>query len=165
MDKFILGKQHTNKRFALILKKVVLISSLFLFCFSFFLCSCVGLSDWEYELPNNYSVIRSNASTIDIYNNNVLGGPALRSYITRFAYNERFVCARRLVLDDDKQYFFKDIEKMDFDQAVYCIIDTQTYDVYDLLSENEFNLLCTELGIENLCDWIDTVPKPKGAKW
>lgn len=164
MDKLIFGQRHKNKQFTLTLRNVVLIFCLFCCCFNLFLCSCVGMSDWEYELPNNYSVTRLNASTINIYNDNALGGPVIDNYVTRFAYNERFVCARRLVLDDDKRYFSKDIMAMDFEQAVYCIIDTQTHDVYDLLNKDEFDLLCKELEIENLCDWIDTYPKPKGAK-
>lgn len=120
----------------------------------------MGTSDWEYKLPNNYSIFRPNSSTIAIYCDNSL---VIDSYVTCFTYNERFICARRLVLDD-KDYFYDDIIKMDFNQAVYCIIDTKTHSVYDLLDENEFELLCDELVIENLCTWINTSSNPNNAK-
>ena len=157
----MIGQQRIRKQFAVTLKKVGLEFLFFLLFCSLLLCSCVGISDWEYELPNNYSIIRFNTSTIAIYCED---SPVLDSYVTSFAYNERFVCARRLVLDDNRTYFYDDIVEMDFNQAVYCIVDTQTHNVYDLLDENEFETLCKELMIENLNAWTNTTPKPKGAK-
>ena len=153
-------KSHTQMEFA-IAKRLVVGTVIILFIFSVFLYSCVGPSDWTYELPNDYKIFRLNTVDICIYNNNSI---VVEEYITCFAYNERFICARRLVLDDDKQYFHDDIMALDFDQAVYCIVDTQTNDVYDLLTKENYEYLCTELKIENLCEWINTSPKPDGAR-
>ena len=95
----MIGQQRIRKQFAVTLKKVGLEFLFFLLFCSLLLCSCVGISDWKYELPNNYSIIRFNTSTIEIYCED---SPVLDRYVTCFAYNERFICARRLVLDDNR---------------------------------------------------------------
>ncbi|MBQ7788039.1 MAG: DUF3997 domain-containing protein [Clostridia bacterium] len=125
--------------------------------------SCAGLGDWEYELPNGYSIIRLNASTIIIgsdykgYESSII----FERYITSFAYNEQYVCARRL--DVPENYFFDDIMNMDFEEAEYLIIDTISHEIHSSLSKEEYQSLCKELNITGLCDWIDTYPDPEGA--
>ena len=163
MEYHIFGLFHTNKQFKI--TKCLMAIALVL-CFSLcslLLCSCIGPgpADWQYELPNNYFVFRPNSATIEIHGKN---GVVVNNYVTCFAYNEIYVCARSLDLEQDNQYFFDDIMNMDFDNAKYYIINTETGDVYNALTEKEYNTLCQELNIISLCDWIDTYPKPKGAR-
>ena len=123
------------------------------------LFSCAGLSDWEYELPQGYCIIRVNSCDIHIGSNN---GVKVDRFIVSFCYNDRYVCAKRVEVSENDSY--DDIMSMVPDDAFYCIVDTITNKVYDRLNTKQFEELCTELEVYNLCDWIDTTTKPDGAK-
>ena len=136
----------------------------------FGLSSCVGVSDWEYELPNGYFVSRINATNICICHleneQYSMYTVVIDKYITCFSYNDTYICARRLEVE--LQAKPEEILNMDFDEAWYCILNAGTGEVYDSLTEEEYDKLIEELNITNLCDWIGTDKKPEGAyslKW
>jgi len=147
---------HTQKLFM----TIIVLSAIFISSITMF--SCAGLSDWEYELPNNYFVLRLNTTSINI---SIKDGKSsystiIETYVTCFAYNDRFVCARRLVLPENVR-FYDELIKLDFEEALYYIIDTNTGYVYESLTEKDYNEKCKQLNIINLCDWIATSGKPR----
>ena len=88
----------------------------------------------------------------------------LESYITSFAYNDRFIAVRQL--DVPLEYSQEDILKMDFDQAKYFVVDITTDQVYGpYYSVEHFQIKCDELKVGSLCGWINTYPDPEGATY
>ncbi len=125
------------------------------------LLNCAGLSDWEYELPNDYCILRLNGADIIIAKKSDDGysySNVTERYISCFAYNDKYICAKRFELSDDIKQ--EEILKMDIECAKYCIINTETHEVYDFLTEEQYKALCYELNITDLCEWINTYPAP-----
>ncbi|MBO4982963.1 MAG: hypothetical protein J6D23_02805 [Clostridia bacterium] len=160
MERNISGKLNIRKKFVYLLVAVFLIIE----CIS--IVSCAGLSDWSYELPNGYCVSRVNSADISILREReefsaLSYEVVVDRYVICFCYNDVYVCARRL---DVPQYGGFDPLELNVEEADYNIVNTETREVYKGLTEDEYNELCSQLGIIELCDWIDTYPKPKGAK-
>ena len=161
MENLIKKNLHKREKYVCILA-VTLVACFFnLFIFS---CFGPGLSDWEYELPNDYYVVRVNSDTIGIGIKNENGysySTVIDNYIVCFAYNDKYVCARRFELAERIRQ--EEILKMNIEEAKYCIINTETNDVYGSLTAEEYETLCNEFNIIDLCDWINTYPTPDGA--
>ena len=163
-----IGGKLLIKRLMLILAVVILVIEMF------FLSSC-GVFGWTYELPNHYCVDRDsegNVRVIKEYGKYTYGNfiVTIEPYITCFAYNERYICAMKIDLNTYGDLTFEEIDEMakNNEKLVYSIVDTETDNVYDLLTEQQYNQLLSELNITNLCDWIGTDKKPEGAyslKW
>ena len=124
------------------------------------LCSCVGagLGDWSYPLPNSYAIWRVNSQCI------VFGkesGHSLSndvdSYIFAFCCNERYVGLKRL-----EERPLPDAP-VSADSAEFYLVDTQTEQIVGPMSERAYREKLDALGINDLCDWIDTYPAPDGA--
>ena len=170
----MIGRYHILKRMAVV---VVLILYLCFNCFLFSSCSSWAWSkvfgnwnpqgDWGYDLNEDYSIWRINSGTICLVKVNKdlhTGTDVVESYITSFAYNDRFIAARRLDVPDG--YKQEDILQMDFDQAEYFIVDADTDMVYGPYSSGEdFQTKCDELKVGDLGSWIDTYPAPEGVKY
>ena len=149
-------------------KNLAIAMVIFILVLNFFCnigCSIIlgpGQLDWEYSLPNGYYVARINSTDIRI-SNSIQGGVRTDRYITCFAYNDTYVCARRLEVPEEL-YIFDELMDMNFEEAKYLIINTSTGELYDSLEKIDFDIKCKELGITNLCDWIATYPKPEQAR-
>lgn len=159
MEKSLIGVLHTRKLLALIVALVILIFS----CFG--LSSCVEVT-WEYILPRGYYI-----SYFDYYHiilKDISGFSITSGCITSFCYDSRYVCARIVDLGD-KYAYGKTIEEVRAElqakkqDAPYFILDTETQEMHEDLSKEEFDALCVELEITDLCDWIDTDTKPERA--
>lgn len=145
-----------------IIKNVVCLLLLLVF-FSIFLSSCGlgGLGDWSYSLPNNYAVWRINGSSIDLCLEENHGGKyisahtIIESYVAYFCYNDRYVGVIRIESYDTEQ-----IEE----NYMYYLVDTQNGTKWGEMNKQDYLDKCAELGITDMCDWIPTVPTPKGAK-
>lgn len=140
---------------------------LFVLIFAIFvsLCSC-GMSDWQYDLPNGYYVVRTNYSRIFINYKNLKGlsEPATppEKYVSYFAYNDAYITAQTVVLPEE-------IEPSEIENFIkhakvsYYIVNSETREVYEELTKEEYDVIINELQVTNLCDWIPTITKPKGA--
>lgn len=138
----------------------VLISAVFVF-----VCSC-GLSDWDYDLPNGYYVARGNYKWIFLAyaNSDGLGGTITppEKYVSYFAYNEVYIVAQTVMLPEEIEP--DEIETfLRHAKITYYVVNSETREVYEQLTEEEYETLISELQITNLCDWIPTITKPKGA--
>ena len=129
------------------------------------LCAC-GLSDWDYDLPNGYYVARGNYKRIFLAygNGNGLGTTITPKdkYVSYFAYNEVYIVAQTITLPeeiepDEIEPFLKHAK------VAYYIVNSETQEVYEELTQEEYEALISELQITHLCDWIPTITKPKGA--
>ena len=176
MKKIMIGDCRILKRkFIKQKEKLVVFIVLLCICSCFFLSSCSvdpsqlfgnwnPQGDWSYDLIGDYSIWRINSRDITLgkYTSDFSCSTVVDSYITCFAYNDRFIAVRRL--DVPKEYFQEDIFEMDFEQANWFIVDTQTDEVYGpYFSDEEFQKQCEELPVGELGDWIDTYPAPEGA--
>ncbi len=89
---------------------------LLLIVVSFFLTSCAGLSDWSFELPNDYEVWHINSKEIKILyveGNGNSGKEVIPSFVKEFAYDNRYVYTRNIVNITEnnilaEQYYFLD---------------------------------------------------------
>lgn len=148
-------------------KKIIyILVAIFIVLCSISAVSCAGLSDWSYELSNGYCVSRVNSADISILRereefSELSYEVVIDRYVICFCYNDVYVCARRL---DVPQYDDFDPLELNVEEADYNIVNTETREVYKCLTEDEYNQLCKELNIKELCDWIYTYPKPEGAK-
>ncbi len=148
-------------------KKIIyILAAIFIVLSSFSAVSCAGSSDWSYELSNGYYVSRGNSADISILRkreefSELSYEVVIDTYVICFCYNDVYVCARRL---DVPQYDDFDPLELNVEESDYNIVNTETREVYKGLTEDEYNELCSQLGIIGLCDWIDTYPKPEGTK-
>ena len=58
---------------------------------------------------------------------------------------------------------FKTIEEMDKTNVSYYLVNTENDDIIGPYTSEEYEAQIESLKIEKMCDWIKTVPKPKGA--
>ena len=172
------GMYRIRKYIAIIILSLFLVSN----CFMLSSCSCDSVTewvlsellegwnptgDWRCYLINDYYIIRSDATRIILYNddpNRYVNLPMVDKYITCFAYNDRFVAVRKL--DVPEGYGPDDIFEMNFDEAKYFIVDTETDEVYGPYeSAEDFESGCKEIQTGDLGEWIDTYPPPKGSDY
>ena len=122
--------------------------------------------DWTYELCENYCIFRVNSSTIvlTVKEDDGRHSIVVNEYLTRFCYNDRFIAVRRLAVPE--YAMFEDIMKMDFEQAVYYLIDAQCDEILGPFADKEaFDVACAEKQTGDLGAWIDTYPAPKDARF
>lgn len=149
-------KQNGNRWMQLILCIVII----------FLLTSC-GLGDWDYELPNGYSIWRINSQSIKLVKleNEYSAHTVVDRYVLEFCYNESYIGIKRLMIDENIPYEDVDIEAMDHSNPSYYLIDTQKDIVMGPYTEEEYETQMIAQEVETMCDWIKTVPAPKGAKY
>ena len=156
-------KSRSRQLWIRVCKMVIVLLAVSTICVS--LCCC-GMSDWQYDLPNSYYVVRTNYSTIFINykNEKGLSEPAVppEKYVSYFAYNDTYIVAQTITLPekiepDEIELLLKHAK------VAYYIVNSETQEVYEELTWEEYEALMNELQITNLCDWIPTITKPKGA--
>ena len=131
-----------------------LAAALLLCLFAAALAGCgPGLSDWSYDLPNGYAIWRSNSMTINLgkKTSDYSMENRIDSYISAFCYDERYVCVKRLRSRDDPN------------AAVFYAVDTLEDSVFGPFTADELAEKMKELDTALPGEWIQTVPRPKGA--
>ena len=172
------GMYRIRKLIAIIILSLFLVGN----CFMLSSCSCDSVTDWvlsellegwnptgdwEYDLIEDYSIWRINALDISLVKISDVGthaNPVIGSYITCFTFNNQFIAVRKL--DVPEGYDQDDIFEMNFDEAKYFIVDTETDEVYGPYeSAEDFESGCKEIQTGDLGEWIDTYPAPKGSDY
>lgn len=83
-------------------------------------------------------------------------------YITCFCYNKSYIAVRKI--DVSEHISFEDLMNMDFDSALFYLINTETHELYGPYNTLEdFENACLKFEVFDMCDWIDTYPDPQGA--
>lgn len=137
--------------------------------------SCVGRGDWEYDLPNGYTIWHVNARKIILgkYQTTYSVSYVIDNYIRAFQYNDCFVGVQGVVheataeesphSDTPVHYIDAVEEKRPSYTLVYYLVDTETETTYGPYDESEYEAKCEELSITDLGEWIQTKPMPEGA--
>ena len=153
-----------------------------LLCIVLSLCSCIGpgLGDWQYDLPNGYSIWHINSCDICLVRyyqltdendnpvfdengekvyDNTGGSIAVEGHIIGFQYNERYVGVKRVNVPED----VLDYMEIDRSNPEYCLVDTLTEDVYAMMSDEGYADALSKLGVKDMSEWLTTQPSPKDA--
>lgn len=137
------------------------------------LSSCAGLSDWEYVLPNDYVVVRVNGSCIDFGKLDENGSSIeIDRYIIEFCYNESFIGLKRFPLpfnpnenpEREKAFFGSDPNHLEYNykesDLEYYLVNAFADEIYGPYTAAEYNEKCKDLGVGEMCDWINTASNP-----
>ena len=141
--------------------KIVLLLATMMICFV--LTACAGLSDWDYELPNGYCVRHVNTENIALIKED--GRYVIKRYVLEFCYSDSYIGIKRLPISDQTPYEeVLHIEEMDTSNPDYYLVDTVNDSVMGPYTADKYVQQIQALKIEDMCDWIKTVPKPEGAE-
>jgi len=133
-------------------------------------CSCSGSSDWTFDLPNGYKVVRTNYKTVHLISpepikitettkTTIITG---EMFVSEFAYNDIFIVVKCINLPEN----IKKEEINDFianADVIYGVIKSDCHQFFLDLRIDEYNVLVESLEIQNLSPWIETVCKPENA--
>ena len=128
------------------------------------LTSCAGMQDWGYKLPNGYEIWHINVNDICLVKTEgEFTKKKVHRYITEFCYNESYIGLKRIMIDESIPYGDVHIEEMDKTNVSYYLVNTENDDIIGPYTSEEYEAQIESLKIEKMCEWIKTVPKPKGA--
>lgn len=131
------------------------------------LCSCMAVVDWTYsKLPYGYEIWHVNSECIRVgkREDQSLSDPIDR-YVVEFCYNSRYICIKAIDFELVEKYS-PDFIIDDYDLSLeYFIIDAETDAVYGGYNYSDFETEISSLDINDLCEWIATVPTPEGAHY
>lgn len=144
--------------FIFVLTIVVFLSA----CSSTFSNTQIGNNDWEYDMKNGYEIWHVNARSIVCGKRNTahslsnVGG----DYVVKFYYNTQHVFLQCVDVPEDIN------EEINFSNPLFYIIDAKTDEVLGPLSEQEFEeALTNTIDFKESVLWINTKPRPEGAKF
>ncbi len=129
------------------MKKIIMVSILVLS-----LTGCAGVSDWSYQLPNNYEVWRINSEDIIIKNMNTQNNvDEISGFVKEFSYDSRYVFTRNIENISDNNIL----------DEVYYILDTKENKVYGSFdSIEELQDQAEEMAVKIPEKWYRTSPDP-----
>ena len=70
-----------------------------LICLTLFLSSC-GISDWSYDLPNGYEIVRVNSYSVVFGKNGRRFNTTIDRYVIAFCHNDSYIGLKRVPLDN-----------------------------------------------------------------
>ena len=118
----------------------------------FSLTGCAGVSDWSYQLPNNYEVWRINSQEIIIKNaitqNNI---DAISGFVKEFSYDSRYVFTRNVQNISDNNILNEEYYTLD-------TIENKVYGPFDSIEDLQQHV--EEWGIKIPEKWYRTSPDP-----
>lgn len=129
------------------------------------LCGCgPGLSDWSYDLlPKDYEIWRVNSQNIVLGRRSNSGlTHTVEPYILEFCSNDRWIGAKRLVLDDSVTAQ-TNVRELDTSDAEFYLVDTETDTVHGPYTQKEYENRLALLEVGTMGAWIETYPAPEGA--
>lgn len=123
-----------------------------------------GMGDWAYDrLPNGYEIWRLNSSNIQVVKESgsiiILDG-----YVLEFCCNDSYIGIKHISTDEMISQKQADTKDLDTSNPEYYLIDAQNDAVYGPFTANDYQNQLEICQIQNMCDWIPTVPAPDGAK-
>ena len=126
------------------------------------------VSDWLYELPNDYAISNNAYVTVDFvkitsrYKGCCTLDIVVESYIHEFSYNEQYVAVKQF---DPEELNFEDFNSNDFSTPTYYFVDTISTTVYGPYeTKEEFEFACKEMNVGKLGGWISTRSNPNNRK-
>ncbi len=153
-------KQSGNSVLRILSFLIILSSMVILFtgCFG-------GVGDWAYCLPNDYEIWRVNSENVvfgkiegDLFEQKI------DRYVISFCHNDRYIGLVRIPMDDIPYDKDIDIETMDRSNSEYYLVDSENDIIYGPYTENEYAKQCNDFGVQDMCEWIETIRRPENAK-
>ena len=153
------------------MKRIILFLAIGVFVLSFLLLlvpSRLSLAenqihngDWEYDLPNGYTIWHVNSQEIVLghYNTSNSISTVIEGIILEFCHNDDFVCVKTNNGNESAT------SQNDPDSVCYYLINTIDETVYGPYTYQEFEDSLTAFGVNTLTDWIATKPAPDGATY
>ena len=139
-------------------KKILLLC--LMLCCCVFMCSCT-LGNWTYDkLPNDYEIWYFDSENIDlakVHSNGNGGSIIIDGYISAFCYNDQYIGIIRISKEKTMDGTTESITE-------YYLINTSADEVFGPYELERYESYCEELGIEDMGEWINTNPRPEGAK-
>ena len=124
---------------------------------SLLLAGCFGgISDWTYELPNNYAIVRVNSQTVVFGKNADTFEQILSRYIIAYSFNDTYIGLKRIPMDNVPQDSLFDVNEIDMSHSEYYLIDTTKEQIFGPYTYDEYIELSMQLDIGTMSDWIDT---------
>jgi len=141
--------------------------SLMMLAIGMFMSCLPGVDDWIYDkLPNGYEIWYVNSQDIEVgKRTGSKTNRIINRYVLEFCYNESYIGIKRLPVDESLSYHDVVIEELDASNPSYYLIDAENDMIHGPYTVEEYTEQLETLHIENLCDWIKTVPKPAGARY
>lgn len=136
-------------------------------CLCLVLCSCMAVVDWTYsKLPYDYEINHINTACIIVgKRDGYSSSDPINRYVVEFCYNSKYICIKAIDFELVEKYspdFIIDA----FDSSLeYFVIDAETDVVYGGYNYSDFEAEISSLNINDLCEWIATVPTPEGAHY
>lgn len=117
--------------------------------------------DWQYDkLPNNYKITHININQICL-------SPSINTvlddfYIMEFCNNDRYIGLKGIMAPQGNKDS-KPVSELDKSNPLYYLVDTEKKEIFGSFTPDEYTEKLASLEIDDMCDWIKTVPMPKGA--
>ena len=127
-----------------------------------------GASDWSYDLPNQYQIIRANSHSISIGYGSTSGTITTReddkiygvdAYVWEFCVNSRYVGVKQVDVPENAR------DEVRFLNPRYYLIDTLKQNVYGPFKEAEYDKECKKRSVSGMGNWQTTNPAPEGANY
>lgn len=120
--------------------------SLYFYCL---LAACSGLTDYEVELPGNFSIVSTSEHLVTISpkeNEGSWGSAVVPAKVVEVGWDKNFILAKQVDLVDDPEIANNTVIP-DMDTSHYWIIETGTEVITGPLDEQSFTDKKTELSI------------------
>lgn len=117
---------------------------------SLLLYGCAGEGDYDVELPNNYSLIRSSSHSISVKKQTGEGeweSDTIPEKVTEIAWNNEYILAKQLGLKVKDPDVSAEYKIPDESKVYYWILKVEDDSVFGPLSEEEFDKKKDELGV------------------
>ncbi len=137
-----------------------------------FVSSCAAMSDWIYkDLPAEYEVWRCNACSIILCKStgDYTASDVIPYYLKAFCDDGRYIGAKTLNReqgeDESHDSFSAFIHETSTDaDCLWYLVDSETDDIFGPYTQEEYEAQLHLFGIDNMGEWINTSPRPKGAQ-
>lgn len=124
------------------------------------LTGCPGFSDWEYDLPNDYMIIRVNSQDIQFGKGDEEQYTRLIDrYIVSFCFSDRYIGLQRIPIDTPYNELFR-VEELDRSNIEFYLIDSETGTTYGPWTAAEYDEQIKILSVSGMSAWQSTSSNP-----
>lgn len=118
-----------------------------------------GSGDWIYPLPNDYCVAHINNYDIRVNKSSDTMRHVIDRYIISFCYGTRYLGFQQIPIEEDiktPSLVAQILKESNSTEYRYFLVDSETDEIYGPFELTSYNQKCDELGVTDLCDWINT---------
>jgi hypothetical protein len=132
--------------------------------FIMMLTGCAGLADYSYDLPGDYSIVRTSAHQVTIapkISESNWGSDIIPKKVTEVAWDDNYILAKQLGLMNDPSSS-NGYQIPNNDEFYYWIIEFKNGEVFGPLDEEGFIKMKNDLGIfdDLILKNVETLKQP-----